>query len=603
LLSGTQFGDNYQLPLSTTNQITWLDANTPWSISTIVTAPSGTEQWVSSAGTSGNVTGAITINPIYVHQYYLTVISPAPANIATSGSGWYNAGSTAYAGLASGTVPYGTGAQWVFAGWTTGGNNYQQSNAITMNSASTAIAVWNLQYFLTVTSAYGSPSGSGWYNSGTSAYVGVSAGTVAGGTGTQYVFSSWSGNASGSNYAQSNAITMNSPLTATANWQTQYYLTVTSSYGSPSGAGWYNSGASASFGVSTPASGGTGIQYVFVSYSGSGSGSYSGASTSTSVTMNNPIIETAIWQQQYYLTVSSSYGTPSGSGWYSAGSTAYAAVNSGTVSGVSGTQYIFTSWSSGGSNYAQSSSITMNAPITATASWIAQYYLTVNSAYGVPSGSGWYNSGVTAYAGLNTGTVSGGTDTQYVFSFWSTSGTNYAQSNGIPMNAPETTTASWITQYQITFAVNGDGSTSPTGSNVWENSGSLPITATPNSGYTFSSWSSNTGSITFDNVNSASATATISGTGTITATFALTPTPTPTPTPLPIAAPTSAPTPNPTSTPSPTPTPTSEPTATPSPTIQPAPTPAIPEFPSIIILALLVTATFAIAVEYKRKNP
>ena len=76
-------------------------------------------------------------------------------------------------------------------------------------------------------------------------------------------------------------------------------------------------------------------------------------------------------------------------------------------------------------------------------------------------------------------------------------------------------------QYEVTFAVSGNGSTSPLGSNVWENAGSLSITATPNAGYAFSSWSSNTGSITFNNATSASATATISGTGTITATFAI----------------------------------------------------------------------------------
>ena len=58
-------------------------------------------------------------------------------------------------------------------------------------------------------------------------------------------------------------------------------------------------------------------------------------------------------------------------------------------------------------------------------------------------------------------------------------------------------------------------------SNVWENAGPLSITATPNAGYNFSSWSSNTGMVTFDNPDSASATTTIGGTGTITATFAI----------------------------------------------------------------------------------
>jgi uncharacterized repeat protein (TIGR02543 family) len=162
-------------------------------------------------------------------------------------------------------------------------------------------------------------------------------------------------------------------------------------------------------------------------------------------------------------------------------------------------------------------------PTTITGLYQTSYYLTVSSAHGSPIGQGWYNAGVTADAGLASGTVSGGAGTQYVFTGWSgdASGSAFSSSNAITMNGPKTATANWKTQYQVTFAVSGDGSTSPTGSNVWENAGSLSITAAPNSGYTFSSWSSNTGSITFTNANSASATATIGGTGTITATFAI----------------------------------------------------------------------------------
>jgi uncharacterized repeat protein (TIGR02543 family) len=147
----------------------------------------------------------------------------------------------------------------------------------------------------------------------------------------------------------------------------------------------------------------------------------------------------------------------------------------------------------------------------------------VSSAHGSPIGQGWYNAGVTANAGLASGTVSGGAGTQYVFTGWSAdaSGSAFSSSNAITMNGPKTATANWKTQYQVTFALSGGGSNSPTGSNVWENAGSLSITATPNAGSTFSSWSSNTGSITFSNANSASATATIGGTGTITATFAI----------------------------------------------------------------------------------
>ena len=168
------------------------------------------------------------------------------------------------------------------------------------------------------------------------------------------------------------------------------------------------------------------------------------------------------------------------------------------------------------------------------------------------------------------------------------------QSSGITMNASITATASWITLYQVTFAVSGGGLASPTGSIVWENAGSLSITATPNTGYTFSSWSSNTGSITFNNANSVSATATINGTGTITGNFlVVTPTSTPSAQPL-----------SPVSTPIPTPTPASAPTTTPIPTLKPSPTPTVPELTPIIVLLTLAIATCsAILVKVvKQKN-
>ena len=229
---------------------------------------------------------------------------------------------------------------------------------------------------------------------------------------------------------------------------------------------------------------------------------------------------------QYPLTMSTNYGTVSpSSGQYDVGSTISISATA-PVAAV-GESYVWLGWTgSGVGSYTgmnNPASITMNGAITETASWTHQYYLTISSPYGTTSGQGWYNSGATAYASLNTGTVSGGTGTQYVFSGWSgdASGTSYAQSNGITMNAPRTATANWKTQYLVSFAVSpsGAGTTSPSGTNLWEDAGTLSISATPNVGYTFSSWSSSTGSITFTNANLASTAATISGAGTITANF------------------------------------------------------------------------------------
>jgi hypothetical protein len=90
-----------------------------------------------------------------------------------------------------------------------------------------------VQYYLTVTSPYGTVGGQGWYISGSIAYATLNTSIVDYGNGTRRVFLNWSGDASGTNYAQSNPILMDSNKTAIAVWKTQYQITVTAS---PSGA-------------------------------------------------------------------------------------------------------------------------------------------------------------------------------------------------------------------------------------------------------------------------------------------------------------------------------------------------------------------------------
>lgn len=132
-----------------------------------------------------------------------------------------------------------------------------------------------------------------------------------------------------------------------------------------------------------------------------------------------------------------------------------------------------------------------------------------------------------AVGGLHTiavqSLVSGGLDTQYVFTGWSDSG---AQSHSITVPASSTTyTASYKTQYQVSFVVSpsGSGTTTPA-SNAWCDQGLNPILAMANSGYKFSSWSYS-GSVSIPNPLTANpATATVTGPGTITANFVTAPT-------------------------------------------------------------------------------
>ena len=105
-----------------------------------------------------------------------------------------------------------------------------------------------------------------------------------GATGVQYVWGSWSDGG-----AMSHTVIATTNMTYTANFTTQYFLTMNAGLGgsvNPS-SGWNNSNAVVN--ISATASNG----YAFSAWSGSGSGSYSGTNSSPSVTMNGPITETA----------------------------------------------------------------------------------------------------------------------------------------------------------------------------------------------------------------------------------------------------------------------------------------------------------------------
>ena len=188
------------------------------------------------------------------------------------------------------------------------------------------------------------------------------------------------------------------------------------------------------------------------------------------------------------------------------------------------------------------------------------------------------------------------------------------------MNGHKTATATWVTQYQVTFNVSPaeSGSTIPSANTLWLDSGQLQISLVTNAGYTFSNWRSDTSAITFSDSYSATTFANIAGPGTITASLTTingnantTPTQTSNPTSTqtqitsqttitPTQTPT--PTPPPTPSPSPIPAPTNSPTSSAS---SPSPQPDLPPTNSnpAIIAVFVVAAAVGVGVIliFKRK--
>ena len=256
-----------------------------------------------------------------------------------------------------------------------------------------------------------------------------------GGAGVQYVWSDWSDGG-----AISHGVSPTSGTTYTANFATQYFLTVNASAGgtvSPV-SGWTNSGASV--GLSATASNG----YTFAGWTGSGSGSYTGTNNPATITMNGPITQTATFVPNVSVAVQASPSgrafTVDGTNYTTTQMFSWVPGSSHTIetispqSGGAGVQYVWNNWSDGG---AISHSVSPTSNVTYTANFATQYFLTMNAGMGgtVSPASHWTNSGATV-------SISATASNGYSFTGWTGSGSGAYSGSANPtvitMNGPIT---------------------------------------------------------------------------------------------------------------------------------------------------------------------
>ncbi len=400
-----------------------------------------------------------------------------------------------------------TGTQYVWGSWSDGG---AMSHTVAPTVGTTYTANFMTQYYLTTGYGAGGSSvspGGEWCNSGAS--VTLSATPASG-----YSFSSWTGSGTGSysGSSPSPSITMNGPISEMANFKanppsisvtvqpsisgrsftvdgTQYTTAQTFSW---------TSGSSHTIATTSPQSGSTGTQYVWGSWSDGGAMSHTVAPTvGTTYTAN--------FMTQYYLTTGYGAGGSSvspGGEWCNSGASV-------TLSATPASGYSFSSWTgSGTGSYSGSSpspSITMNGPISEMANFkanppsisvtvqpsISGRSFTVDGTQYTTAQTFSWTSG-SSHTIATTSPQSGSTGTQYVWGSWSDGG---AMSHTVAPTVGTTYTANFTTQYYLTTGYGAGGSSvSPGGE--WCNSGaSVTLSATPASGYSFSSWTgSGTGS-------------------------------------------------------------------------------------------------------------
>lgn len=248
-----------------------------------------------------------------------------------------------------------TATQYLFTNWDDGDSTNPRTMTIT--SDTTPTAYYKVRHYLFVQSPYGKTLGSGWYDEGTYAYAGLEEGLVSGGLGVLFVFTHWSQDATGTNFAGSNAIYMDGPKTATANWKTMYYLTVNTNppgLGGTTGEGWYDEGDTAIVTCESQISPSAGTRYIFTYWSGDASGT----STSSAVYTDGPKTATANYKTQYQLDIQVS-PLSGGSTNPSTGSYWHDSSLSVTVSETAATGYAFDYWDLDGSNVGTDPSITV----------------------------------------------------------------------------------------------------------------------------------------------------------------------------------------------------------------------------------------------------
>lgn len=410
-------------------------------------------------------------------QYKLKFVDPHGVPTTTPGGDpvtdgiYFDMGTSVIIGTDS-TVADTADHRWRFDGWSSGDpggyTGAQIDSVITMNGPITQTVSWIDQYLLTIVTAYGTPSASGWYEQQSPTEYWYDKGDVAfffvetevfltPSLDSKAIFDSWTG--------APNGTAMNSGIVVTAMWHMEYLVKVVSNWGTEPTPMWVVEGGTYALTIEDvvidPVD--SDIRYVFDGWTttDTANGGYQGANRQMTLIVNGPITELALWETQFLLTILSDYGTPvsayweeqesSNSFWFVEGSVAsfWMDVESHLLPG-NRERVTFDGWT-GATN-----GTTMNSPVTVTATWHLEYLVVVESPHGTTPPDAWVRDGQTHQISMDE-VVDHPTneDIRYKFSFWSSidinvggyQGTNRVQL--LTVAGPIKQTANWIAQYRL----------------------------------------------------------------------------------------------------------------------------------------------------------
>lgn len=241
-----------------------------------------------------------------------------------SGGGDYFTGSNVEIAINE-TAALDSKTRYFFTGWTDNSTGSMVGDSAStfyeVNSNTTLVAEWKTQYYVDIvnSSEVIVEPGSGWYDEDETIFLRA---TIK----DDKKFIGWKGIGPGSYSGEDETewLKVLGPIIQTPIVHELSYskLSLESEHGQVFGEGTYMTGSNASFGVSPSIiNHDEWTRYLFVGWESVYENGYNGNEANVTVLMKNDIIQTAVWERQYYVngTVLDESTTVSGSGWYSEG--------------------------------------------------------------------------------------------------------------------------------------------------------------------------------------------------------------------------------------------------------------------------------------------
>jgi hypothetical protein len=154
----------------------------------------------------------------------------------------------------------------------------------------------------------------------------------------------------------------------------------------------------------------------------------------------------------YHVSINSRLGTVVGSGWYVYGDSVRPNASA-TINANDGQRYVFNGWLNNGIRTDLESFI-VTQDLNLVANYKMQYFLNIESAFGMARGAGWYDSGSRAIISITPTSISltgflGQLGIREDFTGWSGDHNEISPTSSVTMNSPKRVVANWSINFGL----------------------------------------------------------------------------------------------------------------------------------------------------------